>query len=117
LLQLLKHKEEIYVKTETIGLSKTIFDKTHGFVRVSLSIAENEELNTTIRHLHMKQMEECLKDAERLLSREDEPARDQTIAVAVALFERRASAAFTIQQAALDRKIHELKNGGHREAP
>jgi len=99
------------LKLGDVGLSRTIYDKTFGFVRVGLTDKEQNELMRTIRTLHMKQFEECVEDAKELLKPFGRTTKNQVIQVAVTLFERKAPSTYTIYQEALARKIHDIKNG------
>ena len=95
---------------EDIGLSRTIYDRSNGgFQRVGLSVEERLELLHTLRDIHVREMRECLEDAQSVLGR---TAPSNLVRVACAFFERRAPATYTIYRKALGRKIHSLKNGG-----
>ena len=89
-------------------MGKTIYDKENGFRRIGLSAEEQSELSQALRDLHIRQMRESIEDAFCVLPR---TAPSNLVRVACALFEKRATASFTVYLEALDRKVHSIKNG------
>lgn len=93
-----------------IGLGKVIYDKESGsFRRVGLTEEEERELSQELRNLHVFQMRDCIDDALCVLPKNTAPSN--LVRVACAFFAKRAPASFTVQMEALDRKVHEIKNG------
>jgi hypothetical protein len=97
---------------EGIGLSKTIYDRENGFRRVGLTEGEQQELLQQLRDLHVRIWRTCLEDAKSVIGK---TAPSNLVAIACALFERRAPATYTVYQEFLGRKIYAVKNGNGGE--
>ncbi|MBI2848938.1 MAG: hypothetical protein HYX88_02285 [Chloroflexi bacterium] len=93
---------------ESVSIGRTIYDKQSGFQRVGLNMQEEADVLQAIRDAHIKTMRECFEDAQVVLGR---TAPSNLVRIACALFERRATASYTVFQEFLARKVHELKNG------
>jgi hypothetical protein len=105
---------EVDCVEEDRGLTKTFYDETNGApVLVALEIEDLREVFGKVREQHKKEMKECLVDGRELLG----PAVSggAVVTLACALFERRALAAFTLLQNALNLKVQEKRYALRRE--
>jgi len=80
-------------------LGKWFRDKK-GWQWVEVTVDEAKQLQEELRKQNIEIMQECLGDAGNFMN---------SVEIAIALFDKRASAFFTIEKAYLDRKCKELR--------
>lgn len=76
--------------------------------RIELSLEDEYELHQELRKTNIGIMTECLHDAKVILG-EDGQSQEARIALAVALFNKRAQQSYTAYQALLDTLVQQSK--------